>query len=445
MVASSSPFGLSKGALERRINNQIPRKRHTPYSVTKNYTRIPPKQVAHPKPKPTPVKSSAKIDISRVPQNRPERRGTDRTHITGTSSHGINQWSARRILASRTHPFNPSKTQYKVQWDTTWEDAREITGLAATEWKEAAHGGSTFRFRAQDGGEWTVLKDATSLENDSEESQWEMWRAIRRNAVKELEKDCFAALKDKEFVFASEAEELAVRQILKERWPEDDISARNVLRAARTQLSNDPELLETEISFGDVKIRFVVQLDPSMDTGDDKEGLHQEQRTAFTVVEIVRAMIPKLLDGLDDDAFSKGNAHQSWSRWCAVLKSLIRKAPFMFKSGTWLQLFAFLVLGSEDFRGELASVGIKVQDDWCQRAREYDMHMYYDQIVDDRSTHEIQETFLNLRDFFRDIGTDKELALESGLDGNSTTSGSMVCGDLKHESMAFNQQSSAPG
>ncbi|KAL1594284.1 hypothetical protein SLS60_010041 [Paraconiothyrium brasiliense] len=445
MVAASSPFGLSKAALDRRIHNQIPRKRHTPHPVTKNYTRTTPERVAHPKPKPRSVVSSGKINISRVSQNGPEKRGTNRMCVAGTSTYGINQWSARRILASRTHPLKPSKTQYKVQWETTWEDASDITGVAAAEWKEAAHDGSTFQFRARDGSEWKVLKDATPLENDSEESQWEMWRAIRRNAVKELEKDWFFELRDEEFVFATEAGEMEVRQALRERWSADDISARNVLRTARTQMNNHPELLDTEIPLGDVKIRFVAQLDPALDAGADKKGLDLKQRIALTVAETVQAMTPKLLDGLDDDAFSKGDAHQSWSRWCVVIKSLIRKAPFMFKSGTWLQLFAFLVLGSERFRGELASVGIKVQDDWCQRAREYDMHMYYDQIVDDRSTHEIQETFLNLRDFFRDIETDKELLRESDADGDLRKSGAMVSVDSNSESIACTQQTLAPG
>ncbi|KAF2443137.1 hypothetical protein P171DRAFT_445637 [Karstenula rhodostoma CBS 690.94] len=414
MVAASSPFGISKAAIERRINNQIPRKRHTPYSVTKNTTRVTPKHVARPKPKPRYACSTGKIDRSRVPQNRPEKRGANRTRIVGTGSDGISQWSARRILASRPHPFSPSKTLYKVQWETTWEDASGVNGLAATEWKEAVHEGGTFGFKARDGSEWTVLKDATCLENDSEDSQWEMWRAIRRNAVSEAEGGWFSGLKDGEFVFASEEDTTKARCTLGERWSEEEILATNVLRATWDQVKNDSELLETDIPLGSTKVRFIAQIDPWMLSEGDENHLDQEKQIGFSVAEIFRALIPNPLQGLDDDAFSKGNAHSNHSRWCGTLKTLIRKVPFIFKGGTWLQLLAFLLLGSEAFRGELALAGIEVQDDWCQRAREYDMHMYYEQIVDNRAAHEIQETFLNLRDFFRDLESNKEMTVESG-------------------------------
>ncbi|KAF1964287.1 hypothetical protein BU23DRAFT_70103 [Bimuria novae-zelandiae CBS 107.79] len=407
MVAASSPFGLSKAALERRINNQIPRKRHTPYPASKNSNRTIAKHLARPKPTPTPVKPLRKRDLSVLPQARPEKRGTDRNRTVGTTSHGINQWSARRILAARPHPSNPTGTQYKVQWETTWEDATDITGLAAVEWKEAVHCGNTFQFQAQNGSEWTVLKDMTCLENDSEDSQWEMWKAIRRNAVQEVDKDWFARLSDEEYTFASAEDEREVCEALKETWPEKGISTRNVLRAAWSRLNNDPNLQEADIPLGHIKVRFSGQLDPWVDEDEALEGSKKCERAAYTVAEIVRAILPNPLDDLEDEAFSKGDTHSNFSRWREVTRLLICKAPFLFKSGKWMQLFAFLMLGSEMLRETLVSIGIKVQDDWCQRAKEYDMHMYYDCIVDDRPTHDIQETFIHLRDFFRELDAGK--------------------------------------
>jgi hypothetical protein len=210
---------------------------------------------------------------------------------------------------------------------------------------------------------------------------------------------------------------MEVRDILQGRWPEENISAINVLQAVWTQVNNDPELLETNIPLGSTKLRFVAQLDPWMNVEDGNEESSEDQLNEFSVADIVRVRIPNPLEGLDDDTFSKGNVYSNYLQWCETLKSLIRSAPFMFKSGTWLQLLTLLVIGSENLRGELASVGIKVRDDWCQRAREYDMHMYYEQIVDDRSVHEIQETFLNLRDFFRDLSSDKKMTVqESAMD-----------------------------
>lgn len=282
MVAASSPFGISKAALERRVNNQIPRKRHTPYPVTKNVNRVMTKHVTLPKTKSTPSRINGKRESQIRSPIRPEKRGTNRTRTAGTGSNVINQWPARRILASRRHPTNPWKTQYKIQWETTWEDSRDITGLAFTEWEEAVKDDGTFEFNSQDGSQWTVLKDNTCLENDSEDSQWELWRAIRRNAVQELEKDIFAQLADEDIVFASEKEKMQVQDFLRDKWPEERISARNVLRAAWTQMNDDPEMLETDVPLGGIKIRFVAQLDPWIVSDDGNESFDQDRRMACT-------------------------------------------------------------------------------------------------------------------------------------------------------------------
>lgn len=417
MVGPSSPFGMSKAALERRMNNQIPRKRHTPYPVSKTSTRTPTKHVARPKPKPMSAKIHTKRLLSLESRSRPEKRGANRSRVPGTRGHGIDQWSARRILAARPHPSIPLKTQYKVQWETTWEDSSAITGLAAIEWKEAVHDNNTFEFNARDGSVWTVLKDNTSLENDSEDSQWEMWRAIRRNATLELEQDLFAQLGDKDFEFASEVDRQEVVEALSERWQKEDMCAKNILRTAWAQCSNDLEVVKTDVPLGHINVRYLAQLDPWVDEDEEEDGDEDEktacstgsQRSAHKVVEIIQAILPNPLEGLHDETFSKGAAHSNHTRWCAAIRVLICKVPFMFKSGTWMQLLAFLLLGSEPFQKSLLSVGIKVQDDWCQRAKEYDMHMYYDRIVDNRSTHEIQETFIHLRDFFRDLKPDRPI------------------------------------
>ncbi|KAL5414003.1 hypothetical protein PMIN04_009214 [Paraphaeosphaeria minitans] len=420
MVTASSPFGLSKVALERRMHNQIPRKRHTPHSATKNPARAIPKHVARPKSKPKTESASRKVYVSRRRQSRPEKRGTNRTRIVGACNDGIGPWSVRRILASRPHPFNRSKSLYKVQWETTWEDESKVNGLVAAEWNEAVHEGSTFTFKARDGSDWTVLKDATYLESDSEDSQWEMWRAIRRNAVSELEEDWLAGLKDGEFVFASEEDTTKIKYILGEKWSEKEMSAKNVLRATWTQMKRAHGLQGSEIPLETTKVRFVGQIDPCIVSGEEKNYSNQRNRVAFSIADILRNLTPNPLQALEEDAFSKGPVHSNYSQWCETLKALIRNVPFMFRSGTWLQLLAFLLLGSESFRGELAWAGILVQEDWCHRAREYDIHMYYEQVVDDRAAHEIQETFLNLRDFFRALGPNKETTVESNTEGKVT-------------------------
>lgn len=94
-----------------------------------------------------------------------------------------------RILASRRKPGDPSVSEYKVQWDTSWEEASTIKGFAVEDWNQAINDDETFVYLAQDGGEWEVLKDSHCLENDSEDSQWETWVAIRRKAIAETRKN----------------------------------------------------------------------------------------------------------------------------------------------------------------------------------------------------------------------------------------------------------------
>lgn len=392
------------------MQHQLPRKRHTPHPPSKASARPLPKHVARPKPKPASTRTPAKPRTSRNHHPRPEKRGTNRTLIPGANIRGINQFSARRILASRPHPSSPLKTQYKIQWETTWEDSSTITGLASVEWKEAVREGSTFDFKASDGSVWTVLKDATCLENDSDDSQWEMWRAIRRNAVQEVEKDWFGGLREDDYAFANEKAEREAREALGGRWEEEDICAKNVLRAAWSRGRYGSDVCETDALLGGIKVRYLAQLDPWVDGDGDElaEDFHEGHRSVYTVEEIVCSIQPNPLENLGDETFSKGAVYGNCVVWRKTLENMIRKTPFMFRSGTWMQLFAFLMLGSESFREILNSVGIAVQDDWCQRAKEYDMHMYYDQIVDNRSPHDIQETFINLRDFFRDLKAERQ-------------------------------------
>lgn len=406
MVVAASPFGLSRVALDRRLNTQIPRKRaaHIPHLI--RHTGHIAKPTARPRPKITSHKRLRKRDLQYVPEVRPEKRGTDRTRIADQTC--LSQLSARRILASRTHPEDASVTQYKVQWETTWEDSMKVTGLAAEEWKEALNNGDTFEFRTQGGDDWTVLKDSTCLENDSEESQWEMWRAIRRNAVQEIEKDWFAGLKDGDFVFVDEAATMDLRNTLGDGWHDEQVTTKNILRTAWQAVHQNPELLSTNIAFGNIRLQFIAQLDPWM--AEDTKEAGTSKRPSLTVADIIRALVPNPLESLEENTFSKENANNSYQHWREVVQSLIQKAPFLFKSGTWTQLFSFLILGTQTLETELASNGIVVLEDWCQRAREYDMHMYYERIVDNRSTHDIQETFLNLRDYFRGVAADSAIA-----------------------------------
>lgn len=115
-------------------------------------------------------------------------------------------------------------------------------------------------------------------------------------------------------------------------------------------------------------------------------------------------MLDPPFEALDEETFTQPHSVYLAYRYCRyTIENLIRRAAFLFRTGTYAQLFAILILGVESFNTALAGAGINVEDDWCRRAREYDLRMYADRIHDNRPAHEIQETFLNLRKFFRGL------------------------------------------
>ncbi|PVI05497.1 hypothetical protein DM02DRAFT_610519 [Periconia macrospinosa] len=377
---------LSKAAAEHRRNNQIPRKR--PQGSSQSYRQVPRVRKAPPK------KDQKKRAVSNVlPQ---PLRGENRKVVPGNTG---DSWPVRRIIASRQRPGDPSVLEYKVQWETSWEEASTIVGPAVAYWKEAQRADETFVYRAKGGAKWTVLKDEAKDENDHEDMQWDMWVAIHRNVLAEIEKDWLDGLADDDFEFAESNGRVALAP------GREGLSALATLRTAWKDSRAHPHLLDHEILYGDVKIRYIGQLDPRCEEAI-RNPIH---RHALPICTIVRALQSHNLSDLDVNTFCRSkDAHTSCKYWCDILYKLIASAPFIFRSGTWIQLLALLLLSGDDFRNHLEGVGVKVDEEWPSRAREYAMHMYYETIMDDRAPHDIQETFFCLREFFRNLTPDED-------------------------------------
>lgn len=401
-----TPVGLSKATIEYRRTHQIPCKRPTQMAP------LQPKPKPKPKPAPScsgqsshrPKPKKARLGTQEMTPNNgahiEERQGHNRSAIAGSS--GTSTRPIRRIIGSRQKPGDPSTVEYKVQWDTSWEDSSTITGRAIKEWNDAIFEDQIFTYYAQDGSRWEVLQDSHATENDSEDLQWEMWTAIHRNAVEETETDWLTAMEAEDFAFTDVEDRTKAEQVAARYGMKRPGSALEVLQTAWNDVRDFPVQPDDGIVFGDVNVRFLGRLDRRYN--DDNGGI---QRPSVAVGNIICAVRSNPLGDLHENAFSQDHGtYENCERWRQVTRDLIRTAPFMFKKGTWMQLFAFLLLGSEALVVELESVGVRMKDGWTQHAREYAMHMYHDHIVDDRPIHDIQETFLNLREFFRDLEPD---------------------------------------
>jgi hypothetical protein len=406
------PTGLSKAGVIPRRNHQVPRKRPTQIPLSTS----PPRSING---------SSSPSILKKRPGMPPKRnfesyplhiRGEDRNTVPGTNKNP----TVRRVVGSRRKPTDPAVVEYKIQWNTSWEDTSAFRGVAVQEWQDALEGKETFTFKAQDGRKWTVLKDSHERENDSEDMQWEMWLAIRRKVSQEAKKDWFVGMHEMDFIFANDEEEMKASHEAGKRGLPQPACALAVLQAAWSNISQSCFSKDAEMLYGDVRVLFIAQLDPACNDATSIE-MH---RPTLTVAEIVCLIHAAPFSGLDEQAFNKSDAactYKNLIHWRGVTKQLIQQAPFVFRTGNWMQLLALLLLGTETFEAELSAVGIEVQSDWCMRAREYAIHMYYDLINDDRPIHDIQETFLSMRQFFRELGPDID---------DETTIKTVVCTEL---------------
>ncbi|KAF2636881.1 hypothetical protein P280DRAFT_521789 [Massarina eburnea CBS 473.64] len=398
---------LSKTAADRRRANQIHRKR--------------PANVPYLPALPSKVKKSTPHPLMNEPiAHLQQPRGENRLNLPGPNG---GNWAVRRILASRRSPSDQSTIEYKVQWETSWEPASKIHGPALEEWNAAVEDHDTFEFRAKQGGKWCVLKDETAGENDHEDMQWDMWVAIHRNVVEEVTKYWLAGLNEEDFQYKNRKESKKAMYDAERNHLKAPTSALAALQGAWNDLRENPNLRDEQIVYGDVHICYLDKLDPHSD-----EGISRSSRTAFPIASIIRVLHSNPFAHLDVKMFTRDHdTCAAYTHWCSVLRNIIHVTPFMFKAGTWMHLFALLLLGGEIMTAELAAVGIAVEEDWPMRSREYDMHMYYEQIVDNRAPHEIQETYLSLREFFRELkpdeGEEHNLVVEES--HGSTGSGSI--------------------
>ncbi|KAF2705486.1 hypothetical protein K504DRAFT_493935 [Pleomassaria siparia CBS 279.74] len=390
---------------------------------SRQYMRIPiePNQAARtPQITETPIRQKGRITSASYPHAKKtkaskakdtvlaEKPGDDRNETPQNVPTKPNEsWEIESIVASRMKDSNPRIKEYKVKWHTSWEEAsslRKPHGGVAVEAFNATP--DRFDYIARDGRVWNVLPDSHSWQNDSDELQWEMWKAIRRNVIKDVKKDWFDDMDDGDFDWSITAQRDARRNAGKHGidTPETPLDA---LKTAHAELRANPDLSDDDLLYGNVHVQFTGRFD----TQSDPKG-SVEKRGTFTIGKAVRAITAGVFDDLAEDEFARAGAYDRLQVWKKTVRELIFVAPFMFRDGTWVQLFALLILEGDDFIAQLNLAHIRTKADWNNYAREYGLQMYYDMIVDNRAPHDIQETFLNLHSYFTGLTPDKHRASE---------------------------------
>jgi hypothetical protein len=324
-------------------------------------------------------------------------------------------WPVRRILATRkATKSNHSATQYHVEWDTTWEELSTLQNHKSALEDFNNDENTKFTYTDAKGIEWTVLSDDGPLENDSESAKWEMWQAICRHVKTEVCKNWFMGMKDdrdpetgrkfsnRDFDI-SESEFRKAKKIANDQGKKLPTSALEILKYTYEQL--DLGASTNSLLYGDIEVKFIGRIDYRNDKALEYAG------KSIAVRETVGRIFAGAFDDIDENVFTRKADTYGRARGCRdEIQKLIGDAPYMFRPGSWVLLFALLIYGGDKLRELMKDEAcLRTEANWNNYSREYSLQMYYEHINDNRPPHAIQETFLTLRTFFRELEPEKEL------------------------------------
>lgn len=329
------------------------------------------------------------------------------------------RYKIRRILGERQ---NGGKTEYLLQWLPSWETVGVIGAgkqVILDEWTEHRKSKETFEFKhkTSDATETTyhMLRDDVSTENDNEEMLRQMFEAVMEK-VKGLmapQTDWTEEFKEGEWAFETGQETKANRIARSEsaRLPTATSILRNTYREMKNLYDTEtmPENFDDDtLKYGSIHLHYLGQIDI---TKPKKGAAAKHSRSSNSAWEIV---LPLFQQGMQDiDAESMTNKkhferHFNWLQWW--VEEAVAFAPYVLKN-PWFLLLVRIFLTSDDLEPFLKEMtGITLSDDWSSVSRDHLIATYLNEVdFEFRCPHDVQDTYLHLRDFFQDCAKDDSL------------------------------------
>ncbi|KAF2797132.1 hypothetical protein K505DRAFT_334598 [Melanomma pulvis-pyrius CBS 109.77] len=326
------------------------------------------------------------------------------------------RYKIRRILGERR---NGGKTEYLLQWLPSWETVSSIGGgrqVILDEWAEHRKSKETFEFKPKtsDATETTyhMLRDDVSTENDNEEMLRQMFEAVMEK-VKDLmapQTDWTEEFKEGEWAFAAGQEIKANR--IASNGSGSPTTATGILRKTYEDMKN---LYETDsmpenfndgtLKYGSIRLHYLGQIDAT----NLKKGVPAKQsRSPKFAWEIVLPLFQQGMQNIDAESMTDGKnfeQHFKWLSWW--VEEAVTFAPYVLKNPWFLLLVRFFIT-SDDLGPFLKKkTGIILSNDWGSDSRDYLIATYLDEVdFEFRCPHDVQDTYLHLRDFFRDCAED---------------------------------------
>ncbi|KAF2029716.1 hypothetical protein EK21DRAFT_112587 [Setomelanomma holmii] len=317
------------------------------------------------------------------------------------------KYKVRRILAERPTTGRVRKqrkavTEFLVEWLPTWQLSTTLgkgKDSVEAEWRTLKTKRMTF-----DHEKVTYLHDDNLTENDNARQHRAMAEFLFKKVRQELgiRKDGSYAdwdveggfplkeiIKTAEWEFA-DADEAARAARLTGR--NMNITAGMVLRRSLRYMRDGQDS-----RFVDIRVRYLGQVDSNIKSTT-------EGRPTRTTRQILQPMCDPIFKTLDPDNWEEEDVcKEDIAALVDLIWDLTENAPFVF-ANDWLMFFSRLFLASGDIGDLLQDSGVHLGENWQARTRDRFILKYrLANEDDDRTPHDIQETYLTLRDMIQDV------------------------------------------
>ena len=328
-------------------------------------------------------------------------------------SAGPQHYPIRRILGETK---KKGKTQYLVDWFPSYVPAAYIKDAKKElkHWQALKKSEDSSKLIFNYDGK-ILLRDDVESENNSEETQRLMFETVLDMVKKELgitkdnkgttvrlsrAKELFGQT---EWMFADGEEKEALR-VAKSRGDRKITAAALLTNTYLQILAHGQEgadnIKRMKLPYGKIKLTYIGQLDDAM-RSDHNRAIRRD----ISTLEILEPIFFPVFETMDAEKFAGKGCLDAALGLRRRLRHVCKFAPYLLQR-PWILFLTRIFVPSDDLVPLLKNVArIKVKSDWPDRSRDIMMHVYRDEkdAHEHRAPHDVQETYLSLRDLFQDM------------------------------------------
>jgi hypothetical protein len=319
----------------------------------------------------------------------------------------------RRILGEKK---KKGRTQYLIDWFPSYVPAAYMKDAKKElkEWEAFKRSEDSLKL-VFNYGDQTLLRDDVESANNSEQMQRLMFETVLEMVKKELgitidvkgrttrvsrAEELFS---DTEWRFSvgNKEKALKIAKSTGDRKIMPAVLLINTYLQCLTHLQEGAnDINEMDLPYGKIKLKYTGQLDSVM-----RKDQNITIRRDLSIIDILEPIFFSIFENMNAEKFTDEGCYNNAKMLRHRLRHVCKFAPFLLQR-PWI-LFLTRIFVPSDNLVPLLQDGphIKVKEDWPDRSRDIMMHMYRDEndTREYRAPHDIQETYLHLRDLFEEI------------------------------------------